>query len=96
MKIPRVPLQGNAQTATIAVANLPQSLVNVRSLVRSVTVVAGPGAQGTVTMSLGPNPVMPNLTLTTKREDGWIDLSQIQIRSTVAGDTVVFQTTYAP
>lgn len=95
MKIPRVPLQGNSQTTTIAQANIAQALVTTRSLVRYVLVQPHPDNTGDFTCSLGPNPNMPQLEKDA-RPTGWIDLSQIQIKSTVAGDKAIFQTVYAP
>ena len=94
MKLPKVPLQGSCFSVTIAQANVIQSLVTTRMLVRSVQIIPGT-AVGTVTMSLGPSPLFPSLSINVG-PDEWIDLANIRIKSTAANDTVLVQTTYAP
>lgn len=99
MKLPRVPIQGNCQQTTIAQANIAQSLVTTRTLVRYVLVQPDPDNSGELRVSLGPSPFLPQLERDARRipgQGGWIDLSQIQIKSTAAGDKATFQTEYAP
>lgn len=91
---PKPPLQGNSQQATIAVTGVAQPLVAVRSLVRSVIVMPDPDNAGSLAVGLGPNPLLPQLALDAG-PNGWIDLNQIQIKST-AGDKANFQVVYAP
>lgn len=91
---------GSVGQYTVVQANIAESLVGTRTLVRSLTVYPDSANTGTLLVSYGGAPLLPALTLSPVggpvKGGAWYDLSMVQVKSTVAGDKANWNAVYGP